>query len=86
MSKLRDDLLRNLSPDDQTLMKTFRRRPLKAYIIEELLPKNADAMNRLLLGFRLEALISQNLVMKIFSEGQTYHAKAKERPSKKALF
>jgi len=86
MPKLRDDLLRNLSPDDQALMKIFRRRPLKAYTVEELLPKSADLINRLLLGFRLEALISQNLVMKIFSEGQTYYAKAKGRPNKKALF
>jgi hypothetical protein len=80
MPKLRDDLLRHLSPDDQELMKRFRKRPPKAYTLEELLPKNAFMTERLLLELRLEALISQHLVMKIFSDdGQIYYAKAKGR-------
>jgi len=89
MPKLRDDLLRNLSPDDQSLMKIFRKRPLKAYTVKELLPPTGSALDELLLTWRLDSLISQSLVMKIFSEGQTYYAKAKgrapTRPSSKRL-
>ena len=89
MPKLRDDLLRNLTPDDQALMKLFRKRPLKAYTLEELLPPKASGLDlaiaQWLLPLRLEALISQHLVMKIYAEGKTYYAKAKGRsPSNKA--
>ena len=90
MPKLRDDLLRRLSPDDQELMKRFRKRPLKAYTINELLPKNPQLFADLLLQWRLDALISQRLVMKIVSDGQIYYAKAKgrapNRPNSKAPF
>jgi len=79
MPKLRDDLLRKLSPDDQELMKRFRKRPLKAYTIKELLPKNPNAFEEFRLVLRLDSLISQHLVMKIFSDGQVYYAKAKGR-------
>ncbi len=81
MPKLRDDLLRNLTPDDQALMKMFRKRPLKAYTLKELLPKNPVLFGELLLQMRLDALISQHLVMKIVSDGQVYYAKAQGRAS-----
>ena len=85
MPKLRDDLLRNLSPSDQELMKRFRRRPLKAYTLKELLPTNPPLLEYVLLQWRLDALISQNLVMKIIYEGEVYYAKSKgSRQSKKA--
>ena len=83
MPKLRDDLLRNLSPDDQALMKTFRKRPLRGYTVKELLPLKPGVFGELLLTWRLDALISQGLVMKIASDdGQIYYAKAKGRPPK----
>jgi hypothetical protein len=82
MPKLRDDLLRNLSPDDQALMKIFRRRPLKAYTLKELLPKNAGVAAELVLALRLEFLKNNTLIMEITSEGVTYFAKAKGRPKK----
>lgn len=86
MPKLRDDLLRNLTPDDQELMKKFRGTPLKAYTLKELLPSKPSLLADVILQWRLDALISQHLVMKIVSDdGQTYYAKAKGRaPSKKA--
>lgn len=76
MPKLRDDLLRNLAPDDQALMKVLRRRPLKAYTAKELLPTNPNIFEGLLLSLRLDALISQGLAMKILSDGDVYYAKA----------
>ena len=84
MPKLRGDLLRNLPPDDQELMKRFRKRPLKAYTVKELLPPNSNAISNIAfeisLTFRLDSLISQNLIMKIVSDdGQVYYAKAKGR-------
>ncbi len=85
MPKLRDDLLRKLPPDDQELMKRFRRRPLKAYTLQELLPTNQPSVQSIvsvfLLDLRLEALISQGLVMKLVSEGEVYYAKA-SRPKR----
>jgi hypothetical protein len=91
MPKLRDDLLRNLAPDDQALMKLFRKTPLKAYTLKELLPQKSSfpgELDETFLRWRLDSLISQSLVMKIFYEGQTYYAKAKgrapSRPSNKA--
>ena len=39
MAKLRADLLRNLLDDDQKLMKVFRKQPIKAYEITDLLPR-----------------------------------------------
>lgn len=85
MPRLRDDLLRNLPPDDQALMKILRRRPLKAYTFEELLPKKSNILDKLGLQLRLDALITQSLVMKFFFEGQTYYSKAKGRPKSKYL-
>jgi hypothetical protein len=81
MPKLRDDLLRKLSPDDQALMKKFRKTPLKAYTAKELQPENYTGLN-LFLELRLESLVSQGLLMKFFSEGEIYFAKAKGRPRK----
>jgi hypothetical protein len=77
MPKLRDDLLRNLSPIDQELMKRFRKRPFMAYTLKELLPPKAAFLEELLLQTRLNSLISQGLVMQIFVDGQIYYAKAK---------
>ncbi len=56
MPKLRADLLRNLSPDDQTLMKIFRKTPLKAYSAEELFPANASIEEKLKLIRQLQSL------------------------------
>ena len=85
MPKLRDDLLRNLSPDDQKLMKIFRKRPLKAYTLKELLPKSATAIDELILINRLNALMSQHLIMIFFDEGKILYSKATGRPSKKGF-
>ena len=83
MSKLRDDLLRNLTPDDQELMRRFRKRPLRAYTLKELLPPKSKVaittITEFILLLRLDALISQGLVMKIISDGEVYYAKAKGR-------
>jgi hypothetical protein len=77
MPKLRDDLLRNLSPVDQELMKRFRKRPLTAYTLKELLPRQAPLLEELLLQTRLNSLMSQGLIMQIFYDGKVYYAKAK---------
>lgn len=75
MPKLRDDLLKQLSATEQDLMKTFRKRPYMAYTIDELLPKGSP-LDKVLLKFHLDDLISKNLIMAIKDEGVARFAKA----------
>jgi len=77
MAKLRADLLKNLPDDDQKLMKIFRKQPIKAYEIKELLPPDWTARQLVDLKFQLNRLIEQKppLLMQKESEGKTFYMK-----------
>ena len=67
MPKLRADLLRNLSAEQQDLLKIIRKTPVKAYGLEELYPPNPTSEQKLNTMSLIEVLIKQNppLIMEI---------------------
>jgi hypothetical protein len=77
MAKLRADLLRNLSPDAQDLLKIIRKTPIKAYELSELLPPSATLEQSLKLRVLVETLIQSNppLIMEIKEGGKTFYTK-----------
>jgi hypothetical protein len=89
MPKLREDLLKGLTPNDEALMKILRKRPLKAYTIKELLQLLPSKLlfAEVILDVQISSLISRNLVMKIIdpSDGQVYYAKSQRRVLSKKL-
>jgi len=79
MPMLRQDLLSNLPPDDQELMKVFRRKPLRSYTARELLPANAGPIDESLMKLRLDPFVIRKLLEAKDFNGQTYYHKTDGR-------
>jgi hypothetical protein len=77
MTKLRADVLRNLPEDDQNLMKVFRKQPIKAYEIKDLLPPDWNVIQHLALQRQLTRLteLKPPLLMQIERDGKTFYMK-----------
>jgi hypothetical protein len=83
MPKLRADLLRHLTLNDQELLKILRKQPLKAYKLEELLPQKPSPLDQTIMEFRLKSLKIRGLVTDLMdADGAIYWAKAKGHPPK----